>query len=185
MNIRFIIQTIGYLVAEIEINDAKIKIGHSSTYGDKFQELLNGFYFIYKTKKDGDVDFFPYSFDVMWYDDRVNYSWIIKTDGLSLNIKIFELSPSDTNYKKELLNETVGFQKLFNDIYYSLDVMLREFGLIGYKTNWDVGNFPILEYLMLKADRYNIDVKTQEVSEDYKWKWKISLEDEVKLIRLD
>jgi hypothetical protein len=102
----------------------------------QFQELLNGFYFIYETKKDGDVDFFPYSFDVMWYDDRVNYSWIIKTDGSNLTINIFELSTSDSNYKKELLNETIGLQKLFNDIYYSLDTMLREFGLIGYKTNW-------------------------------------------------
>jgi hypothetical protein len=185
MNIRFVLQTLGYLVAEIETNGTNIKIGHSSTYGDKFQELLNGFYFIYKTKKDGEFAFFPYSFEVKWYDDRLNYTWIIQTDGVILTIKIFELSNSDSNYKKELLNETVRLQKLFNDIYYSLDLMLREFGLIGYKTNWDVGNFPIFEYLMLKVDRYNIDLNIQELDEDHEWKGKFSLHDEVKLIQLD
>jgi hypothetical protein len=186
MKIQFIIQTLGYLVAEFEIEDRKIKIGHSSTYGDKFQELLNELFFIYKITKEEDIDFFPYTCEVMWYDDRVNYLWVVTSKELNseIGIEVFELSPSDTSYKVELVNKNIKHDDLFDAIFFSLDEILQRFGFIGYKTNWDIGNFPIFEYLMLKADKYNFKLPLQHAVEDDEWMNKVPIKNELDLILL-
>ncbi|MCW3463669.1 hypothetical protein [Chitinophaga nivalis] len=187
MNLQFTIQTCGYITAEFEMTDRKIKIGHSSTYGDKFQELLNGLFIIYNSSKEGDSDFFSYTFEVKWYDDRVNYSWILTSTALGseIEIKIHELSPVDPCYNVELLKSHISFKDLFNAIYLSLNRMLKDFGFIGYKNNWDVGDFPVYEYLKLKSDKYNLKLYKEDGIESDDWKSKISIEDEMNLVLLD
>lgn len=186
MDLQFIIQTLGYITAEFQIEGEKIKIGHSSAYGDKFQELLNGLFLIYNSSEEEDRDFFPYSFEVIWYDDRVNYSWLVTArTNTEIEIKVFELSPSNPSYRVELLKQSITFNALFNTIYLSLEKMLKAFGFIGYKINWDAGNFPLYEYLRLKSYKYNLELHKQEITEDDEWRCKVPIEDEMNLVLLD
>ncbi len=115
MEVKFKIETLGYIVAEFLSDTKRLKIGHSSNYGDKFQELLNKFFFIYEIVKENDSIYFPYSTDVLWQDDFVNYKWNISMHSLGscINIKIYELSPSNSEYKEELLNINIKTEELF------------------------------------------------------------------------
>jgi hypothetical protein len=61
MEVKFKIVTLGYIVAEILSETKRFKIGHSSDYGDIFQELLNKLFFIYEIIKEKDIAYFPYS----------------------------------------------------------------------------------------------------------------------------
>lgn len=187
MNLQFSIQTFGYIIAELELKEKKIKIGHSSSYGDKFQELLNELFLIYNSSKHGDESFFPYIFDVKWYDDRVNYSWSVSAATLNseIEVEIFELSPVEKTHKIQLLKHNFAFEDLFTAVYTSLEKMLKEFGFIGYKSNWVVGNFPMYEYLKLKSDKYGLELKKEEVTEDDDWKEKMSIKNELIVILND
>lgn len=188
MNISFDISTKGYIVSDFFVHSKKIRIGHSSSYGDKFQELLSNFFYIYQIIKDKDGLYPPdYSFELLWNDDCVTYNWVVsvRTSESIIIISIFELSDEYSGSKpiRELLNERIEAESLFCDLFLSLDRLFKEFGLIGYKKNWDVGNFPIGEYLTLKADNNNIRINNQTITlEGDEWKEKILLEDELKVL---
>ncbi len=70
MEAKFRIVTLDYIAAEIPSETKRFKIGHNSDYGDKFQELLNKFFFNYEIIKEKDIAYFPYSTSVLWEDDR-------------------------------------------------------------------------------------------------------------------
>ena len=72
MEVKFRIVTLGYIVAVISSETKRFKIGHSSDYGDKFQELLNKFFFIYEIITEKDVAYFPYSTTVLREDEGGN-----------------------------------------------------------------------------------------------------------------
>lgn len=186
MKLNFKIDTTGYIVFEALKEDSIIRIGHSSSYGDKFQELLNQFWFIYEQIKNNNAQYFPYSFEILWNDDFVNYKWSVNISSAKslLNIKIFELSTSDTEYKVKLLDESLEFEVFFNQLFISLDKMFNDFGMIGYKIVWEAGNFPIFEYLTLKAERNGIELKKISDSEDNEWKQKTSLADELYILNI-
>lgn len=102
-----------------------------------------------------------YSTTVLWEDDCVNCNWTISMNSVHshINIKIDQLSPSNLGYKEKLIHEDIETRKLFNAIYHSLEEMLANFGLVGYKKKWEVGNFPISEYITLKAARERMDLR--------------------------
>ncbi|SEW42259.1 hypothetical protein [Chitinophaga arvensicola] len=184
MHVQFNLQTLGYIVAEFETKAGKIKIGHSSTYGDQFQELLNKIFHIYQLERRSETDFFPCSFEVMWYDDRVNYEWRIECDhaACKLQVKVFELSTSDKKYRRELVNEIISLDSLLGDILLSLENLWHRFGFIGYKTNWEVGNFPMYELLTLKADRSGWNILPEKANEEDDWRQKVATENEIDLL---
>lgn len=184
MHVQFNIQTLGYVVAEFETKNGKIKIGHSSTYGDKFQELLNRIFDIYNLRRASELQLSPYSFEVVWYDDRVNYSWTIEMcqHDSTLQLIILELSPSNREYRRELVNEHIALNSLLADVFLSLEALWHRFGFIGYKMNWEVGNFPISEYLTLKADKCKWSLLPEKTNEDDEWIGKISMATETDLI---
>jgi hypothetical protein len=101
-----------------------------------------------------------------------------------IEIKIIELSPTDSTYQIELIKQVVDFNYLFEAIYDSLDNMLKEFGLIGFKMKWEIGNFPICEYLKLKAGRYCLSLPREQRGEDFDWIYKVPIQNEVDLILL-
>lgn len=184
MKIIFKIETISYIVAEIKTDRTNFVIGHSGLYEDKFQELLNEFYLIYKTLKGEPFICFPRTSEILWKDDFVNYKWIISIDSpeSSVNIQIVESYPSNIDYKKILINEDIFQEDLFNDIYSSLHQMFLDYGFIGYKINWDVGNFPIGEYLSFKADKFHLNLSLINENDDSKWKNKVASDDELKIL---
>lgn len=186
MEVKFRIVTLGYIVAEISSETKRFKIGHSSDYGDKFQELLNKFFFIYEIIKEKDVAYFPYSTTVLWEDDRVNYNWTISMNSVDshINIKIDQLSSSNLDYKEMLIHENIETRKLFDAIYQSLEEMLADFGFVGYKKKWEVGNFPIAEYITLKAARERIDLRYASCLEEDEWKQKMDPNDELGVINI-
>lgn len=186
MEVKFKIVTLGYIVAEISSDTKRFKIGHSSAYGDKFQELLNKFFFIYETIKEKDTVYFPYSTNVLWEDDCVNYNWTISMNSVDshINIKIEQLLPSNVVYKEVIIHEDIEAEKLFDAIYWSLEETLSEFGFVGYKKKWEVGNFPIFEYITLKAARERMDLRHASCLENDEWKQKIDPNDELGVINL-
>lgn len=183
MEIKFKIETLGYIIAEFFFRNKRLKIGHSSSYGDKSQELLNNFFFIYEIVKNNNKHYFPYSFETLWEDDFINYLWKISIDSPEsfLEIKVYELYPSNLEHKVELINEKIKIENLFNSIYLSLEEAFVDFGFVGYKKNWEVGNFPIYEYITLKADKERIELRNINKS-DEEWKQKINVNDELKVI---
>lgn len=186
MEVKFKIVTLGYIVAEISSEPKRFKIGHSSDYGDKFQELLNKFFFIYEIVKEKDIAYFPYSTTVLWEDDCVHYNWTIRMNSVNshINIKIDQLSPSNLGYKEMLIHEDIETRKLFDTIYQSLEEMLADFGFVGYKKKWEVGNFPIAEYITLKAARERMDLRHASCVEEDEWKQKIDPNDELGVINI-
>lgn len=183
MNIKFKLETVGYMVAEFSATDKIIKIGHSSSYGDKFQELLNKFFFIYEIISTKEENHFPFAFELLWEDDFVNYEWNVNIDSAqsAIRVKIFELSPTNRDHKVELVNGESQIEDFFNNIYLSLNELLSGFGFIGYKKNWETGNFPIFEYIVLKAKKEQLIMQTiRDAAEE--WKQKINPEDELKVI---
>ncbi|WP_343675074.1 hypothetical protein [Chitinophaga sp.] len=173
------------MTAEFQQGGKIIKAHHSSPHGDKFQELLNEFFIIYNAGKTGA----PYAFELKWNDDRADYLWSVSKD-TDIEVEITELSPTGESYKEQLIKHTFSFEELFNTIYISLSEMLKAFGFIGYKTNWEAGNFPIYEYLILKSENYNLElqkVNFADVSDDQEdpyWRRKVSPADELRLITL-
>jgi hypothetical protein len=186
MEVKFKIVTLGYIVAEISSETKRFKIGHSSHYGDKFQELLNKFFFIYEIIKEKDIAYFPYSTTVLWEDDCVHYNWTIRMTSVDshINIKIEQLSPSNESYKEMLIHEDIETRNLFKAIYHSLEEMLADFGFVGYKKKWEVGNFPISEYITLKAAREGMDLRHVSCLVEDEWKQKIDLNDELRVINI-
>lgn len=186
MEVKFKIVTLGYIVAEISSETKGFKIGHSSDYGDKFQELLNKFFFIYEIIKEKNTAYFPYYTSVLWEDDRVNYSWTISMNSIDshINIKIDQLSPSNLGYTEMLIREDIETRKLFDAIYHSLEEMLADFGFVGYKKKWEVGNFPIAEYITLKAARERMDLRHASCLEEEEWRQKLDPEDELGVINM-
>jgi len=186
MEVKFKIMALGYIVAEISSETKRFKIGHSSDYGDKFQELLNKFFFIYEIVKEKDIAYFPYSTTVLWEDDCVHYNWTISMNSVNshINIKIDQLSPSNLGCKEMLIHEDIETRNLFNAIYHSLEEMLADFGFVGYKKKWEVGNFPISEYITLKAAREGMDLRHVSCLEEDEWKQKIDLNDELGVINI-
>lgn len=151
MELLFYIQTIDSMVAEFQVEGKSISIRHSSFYGDKFQELINEFFLIYNSRNGGEEISYPYSFDLTWYDDAVNYTWSVSASSVSsgIGMEIFKRSPEGENYRVSIVKRTFDFAYLFESIYFSLKRMLADFGFSGYKENWEVGNFPIYEYIKL------------------------------------
>lgn len=184
MKLEFNIGNIGSFVASFESDQHKVKIRHSAYYGDKFQELLNELFLIYNSKQNGEESFFPYTSEVFWYDDCVNYSWQISAASSSseIRIEIYKISPVDNTYKINLLKHNFRFNDLFDAIYASLEKILKDFGFIGYKINWEAGNFPIYEYLKLKSDKYGLELRKEDVDEDDEWKNRMLVENELMII---
>ncbi|MDR2004118.1 MAG: hypothetical protein LBQ74_13885 [Prevotella sp.] len=187
MNISFKIETISYIVAEFKSNKINIKIGHSGLYEDKFQELLNVFYNIYIALKGETSIYFPFVSEIVWKDDFVHYKWTVSMDSLesNINIKITELYPANPEYHKILLDENFSKKQLYDDIYISLHQLYNDFGFIGYKHNWDIGNFPIGEYLLLKSDKYNANLSLKLRLEDDQWKNKVNKNDELNTLSFE
>lgn len=186
MNIRFKIDTISYITAEFESKDKKIKIGHSGLFEDKFQGLLNIFYLIYSTIKGEEQSAsLPYSSNIVWDDDFVIYEWVISLSSVNspINIKIFETYTEKPMSKRVIVDEDFLHKKLFEDIYVSLHQMYLNFGIVGYKYNWDVGNFPIAEYLLLKADKYNLNLSPIINIENEEWKHKVNANEELYVLQ--
>lgn len=183
MEIKFKLETLGYMTAEFLFNNKSFKIGHSSDYGDRFQELLNKIFIIYEIIKCREDTYLPYNAKILWEDDFVNYEWSISIDSLEsdMKIEIYELSSSNTEYKVELINERIKVENLFKDIYLSLNHLFVDFGFVGYKKNWEVGNFPIYEYIILKAAEEKIILQNDHLNKE-EWKQKIDLFDELKVI---
>ncbi|QQT29467.1 hypothetical protein I6I99_19270 [Sphingobacterium multivorum] len=186
MEIKFKIETLGYIVAEISCATKRLRIGHSAAYSDKFQELLNKFFFISEIVKEKQEIVFPYSTHVLWEDDFVNYNWTLSVYSIDsrINIKIDQLSSSNLTFKERLIHEDVEMEKLFDAIYFSLDEMLNDFELVGYKKKWEVGNFPIAEYITLKAARKGLDLQNMKCSEEEEWKQKMDLKGELGIINM-
>jgi len=176
MNLKFEIATISYITAEFRSDNNNIKIGVSGLYEDKFQDLLNIFYLIYCNQKEKSLFSFPYKAEVLWKDDFVYYQWVISKESIisGIHIKIVELYPKNSEYKKVLIDKEFDIKTLFDNIFKSLHTMYIEFGFLGYKYNWDVGNFPIGEYLLFKSDRLDLSLETKDDEDG--WKHKISNE---------
>jgi hypothetical protein len=174
MNLRFELKTLGWMAAEFITDDETITVYHSSDYGDIFQKLLNGLFLI--------KDSFSHSMELLWEDDNVNYLWILNVKS-DINIQIYEVSPDNSNYKQEILNYVMPLEALFNDIYISLDEMYKKFGLIGYKKTWEAGNFPIFEYLTLKAEKEGLRLDAiHHPDDDEGWTNKVNTKDELKFL---
>lgn len=189
MKLKFEIETISYISCDFILPNGqdKIHICHSGLYEDKFQELISQFYIIYNLSKKNDLLGFPRSFEMVWKDDFVYYKWIVNIESPNshFKIKIIEQYPTNPNYKKILLDNEISFDNLYDSVYFSLHQMIINFGFIGYKYNWDIGNFPIGEYLLLKADKYGKKMESAPlVSQDDEWKHKITLEDEMDLLKI-
>lgn len=185
MNIKFKLETLGYIAAEFLIDNNNIKINHSSDYGDKFQELLNEFFIIYDVLKYRNNSYFPYSSEIIWCDDFINYKWELNLESMnsSIKIRVIKFSHENKSQKLLLLEETIEINSLFNQIYISLNDLLLNFGFIGYKANWEVGNFPLYEYITLKVDKEKLEIRPFNVAlEDDLWKQKMIIEDELKII---
>lgn len=187
MKIKFQLETLGSISAQFQIDNEILKAFHSADYGDKFQTLLNKFFSIYGISIEGLHPDFPYYFELLWEDDFINYLWKVKIDALDslINIRIDELAPENPSYRKEILNQNMSKEEVFNSILTSLEDMIDTFGFIGYKRVWEVGNFPIFEYLILKSKKNDIKLKLlNEDNEEEEWKKKVSIEDEIRVIGL-
>lgn len=142
-------------------------------------------FFIYEIVKYDEKPYFPHSVEILWKDDCVDYLWKICTPAVEFPTKIYiyELSPSDADYKVELIQEEIKIEDFLSDIYLSLEEMFAQFGFVGYKKNWGVGNFPIYEYITLKANKEKMKLQKADYStEEDSWKQKIIIEDELRVI---
>lgn len=187
MKVKFGIETLGYIIAEFFDGDRKAKIFHSSDYGDGFQELLNKLFWIYDIVVNDKQEYYPCSFETQWRDDFVIFSWSVGMESKSSNIfiKINELSPANDAYRIELINTEISFKDLFEHIYLSLDDIFNRFGFVGYKKNWEIGNFPSFEYIILKSHELRINLSTTKYSnEDDEWMGKVEASDEVNIVNL-
>lgn len=184
MEMKFDLIVAGYIRATFKDRNERIEIGHSDGYGDQFQELLNEFMLIYYYWKESSEWFTPFDRCVIWHDDMINYSWNIKLDNLDseIMIEIAEFSPA-ADYKKDLLKWNVSLELLYGYILESLHEMFQKFGFLGYKSNW-CGNFPVAEYLKLKAGKHAINLKKVQQDDDFEWRDKFSLDDEIALLRI-
>lgn len=187
MKIQFKLETLGSISAEFHVNNDVHKVFHSSDFGDRFQDLLNKLFFIYDAVCDMMSHYFPLSVESVWQDDFIHYNWLVSMESINSDIKIqvVETYPNNPGCNKELFCDHIDFKTFFDFLYTSLDEMLQEFGFIGYKKNWEVGNFPIAEYLTLKSKAKNIALSGYEPENfDDKWKQKVIFRSELDIIEL-
>lgn len=184
LTLSFNIETLGSISAEIISKDLNFKVFHSSEYGDGFQELLNDFFYVFKIIEEKDEEKFPFSSKIIWNDDFVNYEWDLYIENHTSDIKIliFEFYPFNQSGKNTLIETFFSSENLKEFIFLSLEKILNDFGFIGYKLNWEIGNFPIYEFLTLKAKKLNLDLNIGDRYID-DWKLKTKLELELSLIK--
>lgn len=187
MKIKFEVETLGYITATFFSEDKKVKVFHSSDYGDGFQELLNQLFFIYDIVINNEQQYYPYAFEMQWRDHFVAFSWNVSmsTRNANLVIKMDELSPANDSHKVELLNIEISFADLFDDIYLSLEDIFNKFGFVGYKKKWEVGNFPVFEYVTLKSKVLGLNlIPAKYDNKEDEWTGKIATEAEANIIQL-
>lgn len=186
MRLNFELETLGYLNCKIQDNYGnEIKIFHSSDYHDKFQELINDFFIIKKYVLNDNTYSYPYKSEIEWRDTFIAYKWKIYLEeyGKPIRIEIVETSTTNSsNHLMSLISEYMDIDDILNDIFISLDNMLKKFGLLGYKKNWEIGNFPIAEYIILKAEKDNLILKEIDLPEDEEWRNQFRLQDELQVI---
>ncbi|GAB6119053.1 hypothetical protein [Dysgonomonas termitidis] len=185
MKIRFEIVTQLYIKAFLKSDSNQIEIAHSGVLNDGFQNLLTSLFHIYHFVNEKQESFFPYNSCIKWEDDFIEYLWSISMSSIdsSIQFKIIKTSTGNPNYKETLWDNMVVFNDLFDNIFLSLDNIYKDFGLIGYKRIWEVGNFPVCEYLLLKANRENYILNEMETNEENEWKHKIHRENELFLLK--
>ena len=176
MIFEFDLITLGWINCFIKNNDETIKIGVSSDYGDTFQELLTR---LFNNRNYMDND--PYSFEIIWNDDMCQYHWLITVmKPKNYEIKILVKSTGNPNYSEELVDVKIKEEDLFADIYRSLLALYKKFGFVGYKEVWEVGNFPVYEFLILKSEYTGLTLKLDKYSEE--WTHKVDSAQELDLL---
>lgn len=180
MNIHFFLDTLGWMTLLVnDGNKDRARISHSSDYGDKFQELINHVMFLREILASGESAYLPYESSTDWCDDIINYniSFILEDFTSPIKFKVVETPIQNPNQSKLIVDCLVNSTDLFSQLYNSLQDMISDFGLIGYKKNWEVGNFPIADYLILKSNAINFKINC-----DNDWKAKVKIEDEIALL---
>ena len=129
---------------------------------------------------------FPYSSSTVWCDEVRNFriQWSMENFGSLVNVTIHEDAVYNSGNPQMLFDGEIELKGLLKHILISLHDLLRDFGLCGYKKVWEVGNFPIADYLELKSyftgDK-SIPIPTEE---DESWRGKVRLEEELALSQI-
>lgn len=181
----FEIDTLGWFACLITDKDGKIiRVSHASDYGDKFQELINNVLTIYDHFNDQDILAYPFTVETNWCDDSMIYIW--RFDLLNIEGSIyFEMNQAPLNKSSDktlLMKAEIDIYTVMSDFYLSLDKLFKEFGFVGYKKNWEVGNFPTGDYLKLKALILEEQISATTTITSTEWKGKIDLVEEWNLL---
>lgn len=185
MKLKFTLETLGWISCLIsDRNGQHVKFYHSSDFGDKFQVLLNNLMFMREILINNEAGFFPFKFSTIWSDEISNFELKFSTANTEsfIEIRIVETPIQNPNESKRIFIGVATKEELFRSVLDSLDVMLTEFGFVGYKKIWEVGNFPIAEYIELKSWASNSSFRMHECKEENTWKGKVSFSDEIKLL---
>jgi hypothetical protein len=128
-------------------------------------------------------------FEATWLDYLYDYKVTFKLFEDKIFVNIFFLGDEslleETTFLKKFVELQIDFNDFLKDIYLSLSIMLKKFGLLGYKKVSEVENFPIYEYLYLKAKFNNIQILPEENNDDIEWTNKHSFKEEVNILQLN
>jgi hypothetical protein len=182
MNIEFKLETLGWLTCSF-IQENTITIAHASEFGDKFQELLNAFFDLEEIKMTL-INTSSHTYSIIWCDQINEFAWVISLseDLAEFKIVIYEKLLENPSQNKVLIQFNIKTRDLFHQIYLSLDYLFQNFGLIGYKTIWEIGNFPTAEYIKLKSTFLNLTLPRFLTNSENEWKEKIKLDAELSVL---
>ncbi|MDR6238173.1 hypothetical protein [Aureibacter tunicatorum] len=99
-------------------------------------------------------------------------------------LKIEESYVKNTDYRAVLCDVRFESEILFTQIFSSLEKMYTQFGLVGYKMAWEVGNFPVAEFLILKAWLFDFNLDAEKCCEVDEWRRKVSSNKEFELLNM-
>jgi len=123
---------------------------------------------------------------LIWTDDFANFKWhLTYNDSQSIYIEISKSYIEIPEASESVIKFNISVKEFSEQLYLSLKKMLSIYGLVGFKTAWEVGNFPVAEYIKLSAKYNNIHLSEYNTFEDDDGGLtRFNLDDELRILQI-
>ncbi|MDR3056651.1 MAG: hypothetical protein LBU84_00745 [Prevotella sp.] len=154
MRFRYYITGSGWAHLDIESGGKKFDYYDSLSMGGSLSDLLESILTVLNVKND-----FPIN-QLVYNDETNKINWTIDEEGTTVEFN-FEVNNSKDkailkiiqHYENDecVLDEEIDFLEFIDEIINSCDIILNNYGIVGYFANGlHSGEFPITYYLLLK-----------------------------------
>lgn len=184
MKFNYKITTPGWATCKLETSNQQFSFD-ASWISDALGDFLKALWLL---NPDNNPEFYRNETECTWYQEPGLTEWKfkisdIKSDVENLSIRVNQYFNDDGEGIPGTTECTCNYDELIFSVVESLERLIQEIGLVGYREMWGGTDFPIGVYLMLKHYTMHKTVFPAVTEESYdEFKKMTSLDYEIKLI---